>query len=176
MNSDRSGGSLLRKNKRDSQACKSASGLRKTNRQTGNPVGTCLCPEPSALERYLPQVHVVNNRSRDQLLLSRKAGAGRGSYAGQAHTPWARGHEPWDPTQVIYLQPALPHLYIDGCLLCVVQTGKGFLSFSASWLLSFVNLDVPLYPVSMLLLPQVYPEGCAPITPLRGTEGWVRVI
>lgn len=51
----------------------------------------------------------------------------------------------------VYLEPALPRLYMAGCLLCVVQTGKGFLSFSASWLLSFVNLDVPLYPVSMLL-------------------------
>ena len=51
----------------------------------------------------------------------------------------------------VYLEPALSCLYTAGCLLCVVQIGKGFLSFSASWLLSFVNLDVPLYPVSMLL-------------------------
>lgn len=91
MNNDGSGGSLLRKNERDSQACKSASGLRKTDRQTGS-------PEPSTLERHLLQVHVVNNRSRDQLLLNRKAGGWERLVCWASEHSLGLGREPWDPS------------------------------------------------------------------------------
>lgn len=169
MNNDGSGGSLLRKNERDSQACKSASGLRKTDRQTGS-------PEPSALERHLLQVHVVNNRSRDQLLLNRKAGAGRGLCAGQANTRWA-----WAvslgtlPRSFIYNPPF--HICILLAVCCVwSRQGRAsclFLPVGFFHLLILMSLSTQS---QCAFLPQVYPGSCAPKTPLRGAERSVRVI